>query len=390
MSARALRRTTYAHAGSRPNWAHPHGGYSEGVNEFGVSIGNEMFPAHHLPTDDGRKPQAEFTDLDRLVLERSRTAKEAVLNFAELVGKYGQTCKHCPEAANYNSLFMISDPHEIYSLMAVGHEWGWKQFTNEADLNGTGVWTISNRYFPGVPNTQISPTAIATARKVLGYNGTDAEFDFGLVYGEINASPTRQIRSSTLLRDLAADHKLTKHDLMLTLSDHSYGTNPHEPYQRMPHWDGTEIDEHTEEGGLSASSMVSDFTLDGSRKIAWHTGPNPCMTVYYPVIFHHEGHISPMPDWLVSNHPWWGFRYVIYNLAKKNHAKIKYVQDTWKPIQQRFFDEAERAAAEAEQMPLAKANAMLGNLLANFSVTVLNTLTMFNNTLGPDGRYASL
>ena len=37
----------------------------------------------------------------------------------------------------------------------------------------------------------------------------------------------------------------------------------------MPHWDGTEIDEHTEKGGLSASSMVSDFTLDGVRKTAW-------------------------------------------------------------------------------------------------------------------------
>ena len=265
--------------------------------------------------------------------------------------------------------------------MAVGHEWGWKQFKND-DLNGTGVWTISNRYFPGVPNTQISPTAISTARKVLGYNGTDDEFDFGKVYGDTRASPTRQvsssyakaarqsaqvlahiarccrflwqIRSSTLLRDFAADHKLTKRDLMLTLSDHSYGIDPHEPYQRMPHWDGTEIDEHTIDGGISASSMVSDFTLDGSRKIAWHTGPNPCMTVYCecanmipsfclvasirkparagltrqvhtlsldPVIFHHEGHISPMPDWLVSNHPWWGFRYVIYDLAGERAMK---------------------------------------------------------------------
>eukprot|EP01052_Picozoa_sp_SAG31_P011390 SAG31_NODE_642_length_13301_cov_14.143084_21_plen_66_part_00 len=33
------------------------GGYSEGINEFGVSIGNEMFPSHHLPTDQGSKPQ---------------------------------------------------------------------------------------------------------------------------------------------------------------------------------------------------------------------------------------------------------------------------------------------------------------------------------------------
>ena len=45
-------------------------------------------------------------------------------------------------------------------------------------------------------------------------------------------------------------------------------------------------------GDLTASSMVSDFTTDMTRKIAWHTGPNPCMTVYYPVIFHHDGHVS--------------------------------------------------------------------------------------------------
>ena len=36
---------TYAHAGSRPFWAHPYGGYSEGINEFGVGLGNEMVRA---------------------------------------------------------------------------------------------------------------------------------------------------------------------------------------------------------------------------------------------------------------------------------------------------------------------------------------------------------
>ena len=43
---------------------------------------------------------------------------------------------------------------------------------------------------------------------------------------------------------------------------------------------GAELDEHSEYGGLTASSMVSDFMTDMSRKIAWHTGPNPCMAVY--------------------------------------------------------------------------------------------------------------
>ena len=87
---------TFAHAGSRPNWAHPYGGYSEGVNEFGVSIGNEHFHSHGLPSDDGSAPQAEFTDLTRLVLERTRSAREGVTLLTQLITKYGQTCKTCP------------------------------------------------------------------------------------------------------------------------------------------------------------------------------------------------------------------------------------------------------------------------------------------------------
>ena len=115
-------------------------------------------------------------------------------------------------------------------------------------MTGTGVWTISNRYVPGATN--ISATAIATARKHLRYTGTDAGFDFGMVYGDQEADPSRQERSAGLLRDLAEDHKLTKVDLMLTLSDHSYGgkENAHEPYVAHPHWDGAEIDEHTVNG----------------------------------------------------------------------------------------------------------------------------------------------
>jgi hypothetical protein len=265
-----------------------------------------------LPTDHGTKPQAEFTDLARLVLERCKTAAEAVATLTELVSLYGQTCKTCPEAADYNSLFMVADTTEVYSVMAVGHEWGWKQLKlGDPLLNGTGVWTISNRFVPGATN--ISRTAIATARKDLEYKGTDEAFDFGVVYGEQSADPSRQERSAGLLRDLAAAHKLTKADLMITLSDHSYGgkENAHEPYVAQPHWRGTEIDEHTEEGGISASSMVSDFSTNAAkpRKIAWHTGPNPCMAVYYPVIFHHDGHVSELPDYMTSGILWWNFHY---------------------------------------------------------------------------------
>ena len=77
---------------------------------------------------------------------------------------------------------MVSDATSVFSVMAVGHEWGWKQFLEgDPALHGTGVWTISNICFHGATN--ISATAIATARKDLGYAGSDADFDFGKVYG---------------------------------------------------------------------------------------------------------------------------------------------------------------------------------------------------------------
>ena len=46
--------------------------------------------------------------------------------------------------------------------------------------------------------------------------------------------------------------------------------------------------------------MVSDFSSDGLRKIVWHTGPNPCMAVYYPVFFHHDGRASALPTFLAD------------------------------------------------------------------------------------------
>ena len=105
------------------------------------------------------------------------------------------------------------------------------------------------------------------------------------------------------------------------------------------------------------------------------------MAVYYPVIFHHDGHVSELPDFLSSGKAWYGFRYVIYELAKQNPFKIKLVQDTWRPIQLGFFEQAERAAEQAEALPVAQADALLRAVLLNISATIQSTLLHLNNTL---------
>ena len=177
---------------------------------------------------------------------------------------------------------------------------------------------------------------------------------------------------------------MLKADLMLTLSDHEHNGDVHAPYVADPSFRVATVDWHASRpgsGDISASSMVSDFSLDGSQKIVWHTGPNPCMAVYYPVIFHHDGHVSEIPPFLLNGSAWYGFRHVAYDLAGTDNLKIKQVQDTWRPIQLQFFEQAEQAAVQAGNMTVDEAAVMLAAVLSNISNTIQTTLLHLNRTL---------
>merc|ERR1711964_839813 len=127
--------------------------------------------------------------------------------------------------------------------------------------------------------------------------------------------------------------------------------------------------------------MVSDFTTDGKRSIAWQALTNPSMAVYYPVFFHHDGLASPYDDYMSSTAPWFNFRYVTYTLCAGSTKKDQFVKDTWRPIQQRFFKDAEAAAATAAGMEAAEANTLLAGITKNVSATIQATLKMLNETL---------
>ena len=245
---------------------------------------------------------------------------------------------------------------------------------------------MDNLELPGNQRNPDSPGAITAARTYLGYKGTDAAFDFGSVYGTTvcNLQQVRRVRSEAYLRDRAKDHKLTKADLMLTLSDHEHDGDIHAPYVSEPSFQSVAVDWHASRpgsGDISASSMVSDFTSDGRRKIVWHTGPNPCMAVYYPAIFHHDGRVGELPPFLLNGSAWYGFRHVIYDLVGEDASKIKQVQDTWRPIQLRFFEQAEQAAEQANSMDADAADALLQVVMLNISDTIQATLLRLNQTL---------
>jgi secernin len=136
---------TFATLGSSPYWCW---GYEEGINEYGVAIGNEGVFSKQLieqmaAAGKGAGPQLGPTGMDllRLGLERGKTAREALDVICGLLEKYGQFGSGMPTMGadgSYDNSYIIADPKEIWILETAGNRWIAKKYT-------AGVFSISNR-----------------------------------------------------------------------------------------------------------------------------------------------------------------------------------------------------------------------------------------------------
>lgn len=136
---------TYATLGSSPYWCW---GYEEGINEYGVAIGNEGIFTKPLveamsASKEGKGPKLGPTGMDllRLGLERGKTAREALEVIISLVEKYGQFGSGLPAVGvegAYNNSYIIADPNEAWVLETACTRWIAKKFTK-------GTTSISNK-----------------------------------------------------------------------------------------------------------------------------------------------------------------------------------------------------------------------------------------------------
>lgn len=135
---------TYATIGSSPYWCW---GYEEGINEFGVVIGNEGVSSKALvenktAAQNGKAPEFGPTGMDliRFALERAKTARRAVDVITGLVEKYGQFGSGRPTEGTrgaYDNSYIIADAEEAYVLETAGKHWAAKRFKQ-------GATSISN------------------------------------------------------------------------------------------------------------------------------------------------------------------------------------------------------------------------------------------------------
>jgi secernin len=254
---------TFAVVLSRPFWMY---GAEMGVNEFGVSIGNEAIFSNQ------RKKATGLLGMDilRLGLERSKDAKTAVSVLTALLDSYGQggTNSFFREYL-YDNSFLISDKRDAWVLESAGEFWAAKQVHDYYSISN--VLTLHSDY--DCCSESLSRRAHSQRVKTIDFA---KEFSDRLYTGLGKGSKRLQCTRSILSRfagqfDLeAAKSLLRSHD-----GDHYEG-----------HGDTGDVCMHS--GGMlspdqTASSMITTFKED--KPIAHMTGSSlPCCSVFKPHI----------------------------------------------------------------------------------------------------------
>jgi secernin len=314
--------TTYATLGSSPYWCW---GYEEGINEFGVVIGNEAiftktFKAAADAYRQDRGPQLGLLGMDlvRLALERSRSAKQAVELIGQLVEQHGQFGSGLPASdhakGGYDSSFLIADPSEAWVLEAAGKRWAARR-VSETYASISNQPSIRTAWDRGSPD-------LAAFAVEQGWWPADApdSFDFARAYIDQNVarqlSHIRAMRSRQLLAEQSG--RVTVEWMMRIARDHYEDTFLHGPYFDAADPDFLSLCMHVSPAqftwGNTASSCVA--VLPNGRDqlpVFWWTPGPPCNGCYVPFFVHG----SALPE-VVSRAGTFGKRVVAPDRARED------------------------------------------------------------------------
>lgn len=244
---------------SKPYWIW---GAEMGVNEHGVSIGNEA-----VFTKAKREPNPGLLGMDllRLALERSGSADEAVEVITTLLTKHGQggQAGHTHKLV-YDNSFIVSDRQEAWVLETVGRDWAAQRVDATASISNGLTLAHADRTSAGLRDVKVTDRS-----------------DF--IYTRFSDSAARQCRTSDALR--ARRGRLDVVAAMRLLRDHGDAGPDWSPATGVT---GQTVCAHAGFGPIrvaqSTGSMVSHVTAKDIT--VWLTGTSaPCTSVFKPVWF---------------------------------------------------------------------------------------------------------
>jgi secernin len=328
---------TYEHIGSKLWWAY---GYEEGMNEYGVAIGNEaVFSKEPARWGDGLLGM----DLLRLGLERGKTAYEAMHVMIDLLETYGQSgdCEHAGEwgHANYDNSYILADPREAWVFETAGPYWAAKRIER-------GVYSISNIYSIERDWNEAHPRLVEHAVK-MGWTQSAKDFNFARDYGDYWRKDSKnpgnmQIRRNMTLSCLRRDFShVTPASMMAISRSHLEGTivaprwSPPETFWPTPCMHDTPQSPYH-----SAASFVAHLRAEMPpllRQVYWASFSNPCCNVFKPFYLHGPAIPSSYEigtsTYSVDSPWWWANRLKL--LCDLNYRPLN-------PTVRRMFDQTER------------------------------------------------
>jgi len=365
--------TTYATLGSQPYWCW---GYEEGINEFGVAIGNEGVwtrPLLEMLTEVqvGQELPLGLTGMDlvRLGLERARTAAEAVEVMGALLEEYGQLGSGVPTAGlpggAYDNSYIVADAEEAWILETAGREW-------VARRVGSGVASISNDLSIATEFDLRSSRLISQAIENGWWDESSGRaFDFAEAYRD--PSPVGQGK---------AERSITRSETSRRLLEEQAGAID------VPWMMGIGRDRSSAppiDQAATASSCVAVLpNTEGALPVFWWAPARPSVSCYVP-FFVHASHLPDLvsslgthtggvvapsevaPDAYADGSYWWVFRDLADIATGGVTDETDRVRATFDPLEEEFARELPAVLAEAEQLRADGRAADAALRLADFS-----------------------
>ncbi|MHC4945828.1 MAG: serine hydrolase, partial [Planctomycetota bacterium] len=364
---------TFATLGSSPYWCW---GYEEGINEFGVAIGNEGIRTKVFTEDletHRRNLGPEFgptgMDLIRLGLERGRTAFEALNVICGLVEEYGQYGSGLPTMpamfGGYHNSFIIADAREAWILETAGTHWVARRVDQ-------GVASISNT-LSITTNWDLTSAELVAHAEDKGWWSERGSEVFNFLQAYLDESPRGRMGQDLSVPRAECSRKLmaekegevTVRRMMLIARDRS----------SVP-----AIDQD-----VTASSCVAELPPDGKGiPVFWWCPAVPSTSCYIPFFVHSSKlpksvskagtfgrKITPpretLPDKYSDDSYWWRFR----DLCDKVRADY----EVRNPVVRSEFDALEKAFEAELPDIVAKAHSLRVQGKAEAAAQVLDAFT---------------
>ncbi len=258
----------WAHGNSDKVAERYNGSILAGMNQFGVSFGcNTVYTRDEL-IPEGEKGLQRYS-IRRLIMERARTALEAVEMIGQLIDTYGQS--------GIVVAYLIADPREAWVVETTPRHWVAKRVPDD------GFHVQANRYTIEKEWDLASHGLVEYAVKKEWYDPSKGEFSFRHVYADPERlehpyDTVREYRAWEILKRKSGS--VTVADLKSIMRSHYEGT---EDYHYPPH--NTDVRRPICVSNTQAAKvwhLRSDLPVE-TGAVMWYATSTPCVSIFVPV-----------------------------------------------------------------------------------------------------------